>query len=283
MNKGLVLMLIMVSAMLLLLTSCGDDSAADKFAKLDSQQQQANPAIQVTETPTGANTVDPAESAGNADSPVCGDGVCEGNETEERCEDCPTCNDFNRCTRDYFDLTAKACKHERRMPCCGDGECLPSEANLCIDDCGSDILLDDFPKPFITNDKWNMILVIGKQGTSAEVVAATSITEGLVYSDVAQGYSKYAKLDSEVESIEGKNVILIGNPCTNTYVEQLMPFTYNCIEEFKKGEGLLKLFKTGSDSYALVVAGYSGDDIRRAAEILGNYRSAGLQGYQRKV
>jgi hypothetical protein len=274
------LMIIMVLS-LLVMAACEGETAAEKFERLDQQAQQTT--VEVTEMPSGGHQQLETPSESKGQGPVCGDGKCEGNEPEEKCDDCPSCNDFNKCTRDYFSIADGRCKHDRRVPCCGDGECEASEVDFCVEDCGSDILLDDFPEPFIEDNNWNMFLIIGKRGTSGEVIAATSITDGLAYLDVTQGYSKYAKLDNEIETISGKNVILIGNPCTNTFIEQLMPFSNDCLEEFSAGEGLIKLFKTGADSYALIVAGHSDDDVRRAASILGNYKAAGLKGHQRKV
>lgn len=276
------LFLIFALAILLIFAAgCNDDTAAEKFAKKEGIPIQGA-VVEVTES-FSEESSQTSDSVGEAQAAVCGNDICEGNESQERCPDCPSCNDFNRCTIDYFDVDDSRCKHTRRIPCCGDGECELSEQDLCIEDCGSEILLDDFPSPFIKDGDWNMFLVIGKKGTSSDVVAATSITEGLVFSEVTQGYSKYAKLDTELDSISGRNVILIGNPCTNIFIEQFMPYSGDCLEEFSQGDGLLKLFKTGSKTYALVVAGYDGDDLRRAAQILGNYRSAGLMGYQRKV
>ena len=85
------LFLIFALAMLLLFASgCGNETAAEKFAKKDSIPVQGA-VVEVTEEQL-KEPYEPPESAGDGE-PVCGDDRCEGSEPEEGCSDCPDCSD----------------------------------------------------------------------------------------------------------------------------------------------------------------------------------------------
>ena len=51
----------------------------------------------------------------------------------------------------------------------------------------------------------------------------------------------------------------------------------NCAQDFKPGEAIIKYFDNG-DNVALVVAGYSGDDSRRAGKVLAEASKYALSG-----
>jgi len=145
-----------------------------------------------------------------------------------------------------------------------------------------DIDLSDYPSPFIKEGKLNAYVIVGAKATSLEVVAATELLEGIPFTERTGDYYPDA-LDTDFNSISGKNAILVGNPCNNRFVEALMPYTSDCLEDFNSGEAIIKLFKTGTSTYALVVGGYSGADTRRAAQYLGDYESKSLGGISMTV
>ncbi len=79
-----------------------------------------------------------------------------------------------------------------------------------------------------------------------------------------------AKLDSEITDIGAQNLIVIGGPCVNSVASQLMGSPATCSEGFEQGKAIIKLFQNG-DKVAMLVAGYSGDDTRRATTVLAKY------------
>jgi len=54
----------------------------------------------------------------------CGNEKCETGETYDDCpDDCPNCDDDNKCTKDSYDYHEKKCINELIIPCCGNGIC----------------------------------------------------------------------------------------------------------------------------------------------------------------
>jgi hypothetical protein len=242
---------------LLVLSGCGGE-APEEAEDENSSPQFAGESAEAEE--------ESEEPAG----PVCGDGTCH--ETElETCEvDCPSCDDGNECTRDFFDLKTLKCKNVKpKGGCCGDGICDPNEE--CEADCPfKPLTLASYPTPFIHGDDFQAEIIVGDEGTSKEVSAATAIATALNAGTI------YGSLASDFETIKGMHVILIGNPCTNPFVAELMPYEEDCLEDYEEGEGRLSLFITGKDedgdyTYALVVSGYGDEDILRASDILARY------------
>lgn len=217
---------------------------------------------------------------------LCGNGMCESGEEASCATDCPACEaDNNPCTQDRFDPQSRACMHEPVIPCCGNGVCEPAtESGSCLIDCkNSNISLKDYPAPFIMNKKFNTFIIVGAQGTGASVAAGIDIIRGWGYTGSNPGYDEHARLDKEVDSIQGKNAILIGSACENKHVEALMKPVRDCRDGLEPGVGLLRLYQTGPDSYALVVAGFSGEEVRQAARVLEKYKDFGLNGFQMEV
>ena len=218
---------------------------------------------------------------------ICGNAVCDTQESPTSCpQDCPTCEpDNDPCTKDGYDTPAKACTHEPIIPCCGNKVCEPpGEPGSCLIDCKqSNLSLKDYPAPFVQNKQVNAFIVVGSQGTGADVTAGIDIIRGWEYNGSNPGYDTKARLDKELESIQDKNVILIGNACENTHVAALMKPIKDCRDGLEPGIGLLRVYQTGTNTYALVVAGYSSEEIRHAAKVLEKYKDYGLTGYQVEV
>jgi len=86
-----------------------------------------------------------------------------------------------------------------------------------------------------------------------------------------------AKLASEVEDITAVNALVVGGPCANSAAAALMGNPENCAAGFEPGKAMIKLFESGN-KVSLLVAGYSGDDTRRAARVLANHGMYDLSG-----
>ncbi|MBI3033888.1 S-layer protein [Candidatus Woesearchaeota archaeon] len=108
--------------------------------------------------------------------------------------------------------------------------------------------------------------------TSGAVTKSTSTSsEGqLTYSEPVKINVGAAKFDDEV-TVKSQNAIVIGGPCANTAARDLMGVTAeNCAEGFSDGKGMIKLYEN-SGNVAVLVAGFSGTDTRRAARVLADY------------
>ncbi len=91
-----------------------------------------------------------------------------------------------------------------------------------------------------------------------------------------------AKLASEITSVVAQNLIVVGGPCANSVASQLLDNPANCAEGFEEGKAILKLVENG-EYVALLVAGYSADDTRRATAVLANYEDYALAGMEMVV
>ena len=108
------------------------------------------------------------------------------------------------------------------------------------------------------------------QGTSTTV----SSDDGTTYEAVE--VTPVTKLASEVGSASDYNLILVGGPCANSLVEDL--FAYTCDGwSFQEGEAVVKLVDNG-DKVAMLVAGTTADDTRRAAKAVADYASYDFSG-----
>ena len=67
----------------------------------------------------------------------CGNNKCEQGETYESCaDDCPNCNDDDRCTEDSYDYHLQKCLNKLIIPCCGNKICESNEDySSCEIDC----------------------------------------------------------------------------------------------------------------------------------------------------
>ena len=175
-----------------------------------------------------------------------------------------------------------------------------------------------YPTPFISNERLDTIFVVGEFADSGDVLALVEVATKLqdevqeiifestgeedanvfeidikgnpqdelteLYMDVLnKKRTEAAKtiLDTSlhIEDIADQNVILVGGPCVNWLSAHFMGNPKNCVEGFTPGKAQLQLFRNGRGT-VLMVAGYSVDDTRMAANIIANYKdfSANLVG-----
>lgn len=153
--------------------------------------------------------------------------------------------------------------------------------------------LSAYPQIFAVDKKLNVVFVVGATSDESDILAITSITEqlrkdyeGFVFdpSPCPEGYicthhwSEGIKIDIDVNNISDKNIVSIGGPCANKITAQIMdlPTTWpECTTGFEEGKGIIKLYNKWNKTQ-LVVAGYSAEDTRRAAEILADYKKHNL-------
>lgn len=115
-----------------------------------------------------------------------------------------------------------------------------------------------------------------------QVSAAVFVTSGATSKSVVEGGSGTittttvtpiqvgaAKLASEVSDITAVNAIVVGGPCANAAAATLMGNPANCAAGFTEGKAVIKLFENG-DNVAMLVAGATAMDTRRAARVVAN-------------
>jgi len=103
-------------------------------------------------------------------------------------------------------------------------------------------------------------------------VVSTSTTAageaGIVYAFVDIGS---VMRDVEVADWKATNVIVVGGPCVNTVAAELLESDpANCAVGFEEGKAKIKLFEV-EDKVALLVAGMTGADTKRAGLVLKDY------------
>jgi hypothetical protein len=88
------------------------------------------------------------------------------------------------------------------------------------------------------------------------------------------------KLDTEIAGSEANyNLIIVGGPCVNNAIAAVSGFGMAKCEDWtmKAGEGIIKLAANGN-KVAMLVAGTTADDTRRAAKVVANYKDYTLAG-----
>ncbi|MEK6874252.1 MAG: hypothetical protein AABX52_00715 [Nanoarchaeota archaeon] len=217
---------------------------------------------------------------------ICGNNLCETGEEKICTIDCPNCADNNACTIDIYNTTLQGCTHKQIIPCCGNTLCESAE-DTCLIDCPnlSNITLASYPYPFVNYPNFNTQIIIGSNGSAELVIAGIDIIRPLVFKQAGKGYSTQALLDTQLDTIKNKNVILIGNNCENRFTRELLlpPTNPDCHDGFKPTSGIIRLYKTGENTYALVIAGYTSKDARSAAQILSYFNSSKLTGVEKQT
>ena len=91
-----------------------------------------------------------------------------------------------------------------------------------------------------------------------------------------------AKLASEVANINAVNAIVVGGPCANAAAATLMGNPEKCWEAIPENKAILKLYESGSN-VALLVAGRTALDTRRASRVLANMEDYDLSGMEAEI
>jgi len=158
--------------------------------------------------------------------------------------------------------------------------------------------LSNYPSPFIKDGKFYGILVVGDKAPAEHVIAISDIAVSLQFAATDSGtVSRTSRTDavtveridvgatkiaSEVPNIKAINSILVGGPCDNTAVAEIMGNPANCKAGFEPGVGIIEAFKNFGN-VALVVAGYGVSDVRNAGAVLANYNDYNLKGSKVEV
>ena len=132
------------------------------------------------------------------------------------------------------------------------------------------------PKSHSSSDE--VVLEIPADQVQANVVikgsaATVSGSGGSILSQFAKAPAVVTA--DELASATGKNLILVGGPCVNKLTADFLGLTYPACgadSGMSPGEAIIKLVDNG-DKVAMIVAGWSADDTRRASAALENYKA----------
>jgi hypothetical protein len=177
----------------------------------------------------------------------CGDGICsEGEECEADCEvqQTPPAEIIVNDTETNISTEPEMTENET------------VEEEFVIKAEPANYELDDFPDMFSSNT----VIAVGNEAPASDVVSATYIVNSL------NGNVK-SVLASEISSITSQNIISIGNACNNKITAEIIGNPANCMAGLEDGVGRAALYKNGN-KIALVIDGYSNNDVRRTAKLL---------------
>ena len=148
--------------------------------------------------------------------------------------------------------------------------------------------LSDFPTPFIQNQKFNTVIVVGENASPvdiqislAELIFQLSQKNNVSRRRIELLFPGIPKLDTEIKNIS-VNIISIGGPCANKITAQIMVQSNSwpeCSAGFKNGSWRIIIFNKWNKTQ-VVVAGYSEFDTQRAVNFLINYEKNNLTGIE---
>ncbi len=139
---------------------------------------------------------------------------------------------------------------------------------ICPKDVTVSKQLKDYPKFLFTNNVIDAIVVSGS-GSNAQ--------ENSVTVDVANSLGISTKIDLQISEVDkGKNLILVGTPCTNSLIAELSAkgiFRYSCENWPGENFGILEIVDNAfvSGKVALIVGGTRIEDLQLAGAVLRNY------------
>ncbi|MBI2662052.1 hypothetical protein HYX11_01190 [Candidatus Woesearchaeota archaeon] len=131
--------------------------------------------------------------------------------------------------------------------------------------------IGNYPKPFVVNNKFEGLFVLGEKAESKEMLAVSDISSALVKQGIEVVVGSTV-LDSELMNLQnkknlGKNKIYIGTPCNNYFTGQALKVCGGSCNETFNNEGRIFGYKSGDLTF-LFVTGSSADYVRKAAKAL---------------
>ncbi len=114
------------------------------------------------------------------------------------------------------------------------------------------------------------IVTVSAPGASVSTTTASEAGQITYYETNAIEVGA-AKLASEVSDITAQNAIVVGGPCANAAAAKLLGNPEPCEKDFTEGKAMIKLIESSTGKVALLVAGASAMDTRRASRVLYDY------------
>ncbi|MBW2996217.1 hypothetical protein KY332_02845 [Candidatus Woesearchaeota archaeon] len=139
--------------------------------------------------------------------------------------------------------------------------------------------LSNFPGVFLDEVR----VVVGRSAKAEDVLGAIDIVAALQQRVGTCKRVGGAVLDTEVESLESMNTIVVGGPCINSAAARLLGYPENCLEGFEMGKGIIRIYEFDTGKYGLLAAGTTALDTRRVTSVLANYNDYALSGAEMMV
>jgi len=162
----------------------------------------------------------------------------------------------------------------------------------------TDLYVGYVPSALATKVEWDQ----GPDQATAKITYHGEEVYGNVYvADIEAGFGKVegtsgeavckvtippAKLDSELADVAAQNLILVGGPCANSAAAKVMGVVGTwpeCGAGFTEGKAMVKMYDTGAGKTAMLVAGMTAMDTRRATRVVANYGDYALSGDEVEV
>ncbi len=152
-------------------------------------------------------------------------------------------------------------------PECGDMICQYYETySSCAKDCQKleETTLGDYPA-FLED----VLLVVGNEASSTDVITATLISSYLM----ANGIDTKTVLASEITDFYKNDIILIGNPCDNQAIAELLHYTdETCLSIIStQNNAVIKLLVFDTNDI-IIITGYDAGDTKAASQMLTDER-----------
>jgi len=132
--------------------------------------------------------------------------------------------------------------------------------------------LDNYPVPFVSEGRFEALLVVGDSSPAGDALAATDVATHLQLS--IEDKMPPAMLESEVIHPYAKNMILIGD-CSVALISDVKN-SNDCYDELAPGGGILELIDTNGVT-VLIIGGSNTEGRRKAARALRYYDSVSFQ------
>jgi len=138
--------------------------------------------------------------------------------------------------------------------------------------------ISNFPGMFIKDNAIDAVIIVGKHAHAEDVIGSIDIALALQDAAGIPSKQSIAMLDTQIGDITAQNVIVVGGPCANAAAAKLLGYPENCMQGFKIGEGMIKLFEHDNGKISLLVAGATAMDTRTATSVLADYKNYNLYG-----
>lgn len=245
MNKKLLVFFIII-LLFLLFVSCKKNEASTETTEQTEPKETGDLFDEVL---SGANTANSNEEEQTEES------------SEETTENQETADEENA-EEDY------------PAPECGDSICTYYEtASSCSEDCEKleETTLYDYPA--FLNDP---IIVVGDDAPSTDVITATVISTYLITHDI----TAETKLASEISDFTSDDLILIGSPCENSAIAELLHYDRDsCGVVTEMNNAVIKLLVFEGNEI-IILTGYDKGDTKDASKMLttdGTYNLNGAE------
>jgi len=111
----------------------------------------------------------------------------------------------------------------------------------------------------------------------------TSVSESGFSDKVNQISTAVSLQDSDIDDVTSYNAIVVGGPCANRIANTLMGNPEPCWKDFSEGKALVKAFEHDNTNVAVLIAGFSAKDTKRATTAVASGELANVNSAEAEV